>query len=87
MKGKVPYSSLRIVNIRLVPEELVFREEDYDRKESIIKVVTCLKERGIISQNIKIEAETRNKNLKKNELQTKVFLPLFRAAHAYNIKS
>ena len=85
MKGEIPYSSLRIIHIPLVREELTFRGEIFDEKESITKSVKQLKESNIQAQKVEIEARTGNKNPKESDLQLKVFLPLCRSADAYGI--
>ena len=76
MSGEIPYSSLRIIHIPLVREELIFRGKTFDEKESITKLVKQLKESDIQAQKVEIEARTGNKNPKESDLQLKVFLPL-----------
>ena len=87
MKNEVPYSTLRIVHIPLVREELIFRGEIFDEKESIKALVTRLKESDMQAQKILIEADTGNTNPDKNELNTKVFLPLCQSAESYFVLS
>ena len=77
MKGEIAYSTLRVVHIPLVREEMTFRGLQYDDKMSIKALVKVLKEHDIAAQK-----ETND--ITANEINNKTFTPLRRSAEAYD---
>ena len=80
MKGEIAYSSLCIVHIPLVREEMTFRGVQYDDKMSIKALVKALMEHDIAAQK-----ETND--ITANEINNKTFTPLRRSAEAYDSQS
>ena len=85
MRGEVPYSSLRIVHIAFIRDELALRGIPFDAGWSIKKLSNALKCNDLEIQKQDIIEKTGNKNPKESELNTKTFLPIHRNADAYDI--
>ena len=79
MLGEIAYSSLRVIHIPLIEEEMTFRGVLFEDKMKIKALVKLLKQHDIAAQN-----ET-NKGTQ-NETNTTTFTPLRRSAEAYEIQ-
>ena len=85
MLGQVPYSSLRIMHIEYVREELLVRGINFDSKWSIKKLAMALKKYDVELQKQEIVEKTGNTMPTESELNTKTFLPIRRKAEDFNL--
>ena len=85
MRGEVPYSSLRILHIPFIREELEMRGVIFDIGWSIKKLATALKKNDLELQKEEILQKTGNNNPKESELSLKTFLPIRRSADEYDL--
>ena len=85
MLGEVPYSSLRIIHIEYIREELSLRRVTFDSKWSIKKLSSALKKYDIELQKQEIIRKTGNTMPKESEINTKSFLPIRRKAEDFHI--
>ena len=69
MKGEIAYSSLRVIHIPLIREEMTFRGVLYEEKMSIKALVKLLRQHDIAAQNETNEG-------RQNETNTTTFSPL-----------
>ena len=86
MRGEVPYSSLRVVHIGLIWQELTFRGLEFDSNWSIKKLSEQLMKYDLEVQKHYILETTGCKNPKTSELNTKKFLPSCKKANEYEIR-
>ena len=86
MRGEVPYSSLRIMYVGFIREELTFRGAEFDSNWSIKKLSEQLMKYDLEVQKQDIFETTGCKNPKTSELNTKTFLPLCKKANEYEIQ-
>ena len=86
MRGKVPYSSLRIVHIGFIFEERTIRGAEFDSNWSIKKLSEQMIKYDLEVQKRDILETTGCKNPKMSELNTKIFLPLCKKSNEYEIQ-
>ena len=79
MLGEIAYSSLRVIHIPLIEEEMTFRGVLFEDKMKIKALVKLLKQHDIAAQNETNEG-------RRNETNTTTFTPLRRSAEAYEIQ-
>ena len=85
MRGKVPYSSLQIIHIPYIRDELSLRGVDFDNDWSIKKLALALKNNDVQLQKQDIVEKAGNTNPKESELNLKTFLPIHRNADEYDM--
>ena len=85
MRGEVPYSSLRIIHIEFVREELSLRGISFESKWSIKKLANALKKYDLELQKQEIIEKSGNTMPKESELNSKSFLPIHRNAEDYDL--
>ena len=78
MRGKVPYSSLKVIHIPFICEELTLRGVIFEIGWSIKKLAMALENNNIELQKLDIAEKTGNTNPKESELNLKTFLPFRR---------
>ena len=86
MRGEVPYSSLRIVYIGFICEELTIRGAEFDSNWSIKKLSEQLMKYDLEVQKLEILETTGCKNPKMSKLNSKTFLPLCNKSNKYEIQ-
>ena len=86
MKGEVPYSSLRIVHVLFICDELVMRGVIFEADCSIKKLANALKNNDIEIQKQDIIEKTGCTNPKESDLNVKKFLPVHRTTDEYIIQ-
>ena len=86
MRGEVPYSSLRIVHIGFICQELTIKGAEFDSNWSIKKLIEQLMKYDLEVQKKEILETTGCKNPKMSELNTKTFLPLCKKLNKYEIQ-
>ena len=85
MLGQILYSSLRVIHIPLVRDEISFRAGTFDNSLSIRALVLILKGLDLAAQKKLILDQTGNTNPKKEDLKEKSFLPMCSSGSSYNI--
>ena len=83
MKGEVPYTLLRILNIPFIHEELTFRGCMFKSSWSVRALSQSLKRHDLLVQKQDILEKTGCKNPKSSKLNEKIFLSIHRAADEY----
>ena len=86
MKGKIPYSSLRIVHVPFIRDELVMRGVTFEADWSIKKLANALKNNDIEIQKQDIIEKTGCTNPKESDFNVKTFLPVHRTVDEYVIQ-
>ena len=86
MKGKVPYSSLRIVHVTFIRDDLVMRGVTFEADWSIKELANALKNNDTETQKQDIIEKTGCTNPKESDLNVKTFLPVHRTADGYVIQ-
>ena len=85
MKGEVPYSSLRIVHVPFIRDELLMRGVAFEADWSIKKLANALKNNDMEIQKQDIIEKTGCTKPKESDLNVKTFLPVHRTADKYAI--
>ena len=80
MKGEISYSSLNIMYIAFIHEELTFRDFTFESTWSVRALSQALKRHELLVQKQDIQEKTGCKNPKISKLNEKKLLPIHRAA-------